>query len=155
MDIIWPVQIKLRFIRQRLLHQISLNLMSRPIRWGDVDEGIWHRHWASISYTTNASQQSPSNVKRHNTKMYCKTEYMRLWSARKLSSAQNTWTFAARLWLTPWKSVSLEKLTVTQLVKNSLPFKEPEGSLWCSKEPATKPYHETVESSPHPHISLL
>jgi hypothetical protein len=33
--------------------------------------------------------------------------------------------------LTPWGRDLLEKLTVTQLVKNSPPFMEPEGSLPC------------------------
>jgi hypothetical protein len=56
------------------------------------------------------------------------------------------------------------ELTVTQLVKKSSPFMEPEGSLpcsqepfmepegslSCSQEPATGPCREPHEFSPHP-----
>jgi hypothetical protein len=45
-----------------------------------------------------------------------------------------------------------EKLTVTQLVKNSPPFME--GSLWCSQEFITGPSPEPVESNPH-HITFV
>jgi hypothetical protein len=42
--------------------------------------------------------------------------------------------------LTPWTTVLTEKLTVAQLPKNPLPSIEPEGSLPCSKQPASDPY---------------
>jgi hypothetical protein len=45
--------------------------------------------------------------------------------------------------LTPWSRIFLEKLTVTQLVK------ELEDSLPCPQEPATSPYPEPDESIPH------
>jgi len=45
--------------------------------------------------------------------------------------------------------VIIEKLIVTQLVKKSLPFIEPEGSLRCSKETVTGPYPEPDASNPH------
>ena len=44
--------------------------------------------------------------------------------------------------LTPWSRVLLEKLTVPQLVKNSLHFMEPEGSSPHSQETATCAYPE-------------
>jgi hypothetical protein len=34
---------------------------------------------------------------------------------------------------------------------SSVPFMEPEGSLPCAQEPATGPYPESDESTPHPH----
>jgi len=55
--------------------------------------------------------------------------------------------------LTPWRTILPEKLMVTQLLKNSLPFMEPDGSLPCSQHPAASPYRETNESSPH--LSVL
>jgi len=44
----------------------------------------------------------------------------------------------------------LEKLIVTQLDKKFAHFMEPEGSLPCSQQPATGPFPEQDESSPHP-----
>jgi hypothetical protein len=32
---------------------------------------------------------------------------------------------------------------------------EPEGSVLCSKKPASGPFDEPDESSPHPHILLF
>jgi hypothetical protein len=51
--------------------------------------------------------------------------------------------------LTPWGRVLLQKLTVTQLVEKFPAFTEPEGSLPCSKQPATGPYPDPDETSPH------
>jgi hypothetical protein len=52
--------------------------------------------------------------------------------------------------LTPWSRVLFEKLIVAQLVKISLHFMKPKGSLPRSKESVTGSYPETVESNPHP-----
>jgi len=54
-----------------------------------------------------------------------------------------------------WIRVLLEKLIVTQLVKKSLAFIEPKGSLPCLKS-ATGPYLEPDESSAYlPLLFLL
>jgi hypothetical protein len=47
----------------------------------------------------------------------------------------------------------IEKLIVTQLIKKYPSFMEPEGSLPCSKKPATAPYSKPAESS-SPHRAL-
>jgi hypothetical protein len=58
--------------------------------------------------------------------------------------------------LTPWNRwVLLQKPPVTQLLKNFTNFIESEGSLPCSKEPATGPYPKPNESSPYPHLIWL
>jgi hypothetical protein len=58
--------------------------------------------------------------------------------------------FAEEKKVIPWSRVLLEKLKVTQLIKQfTLPFMEPEGSLTCSQEPGTGPYPEPDESSSH------
>jgi hypothetical protein len=57
--------------------------------------------------------------------------------------------------ITPWSRVLLEKLTGRQLVRNSLHFMEPEGSLPHSKEPSTCPYPEPYQSSPFPPSHFL
>jgi len=59
------------------------------------------------------------------------------------------------MYVTPWRMLLLEKLTVTQLVKklpipNSLPFMEPKDSLLCSEVPATAVYPEPHASSTQP-----
>ena len=51
--------------------------------------------------------------------------------------------------LTARSRVLLEKLTVTQLIKN---FVEPEGTLPQSKVSATCPYPEPARSTPYTHI---
>jgi len=51
--------------------------------------------------------------------------------------------------LTQWNIVLFEKLTVTQLVKKYLPFKELDGSFSCSQQPTTGPYPEPDTSNPH------
>jgi hypothetical protein len=51
---------------------------------------------------------------------------------------------------TPRSRVLLEKLTVIQPVKKSPAFMETEGSSPRSQQPATGPYPEPDESSPHP-----
>jgi hypothetical protein len=56
--------------------------------------------------------------------------------------------------LTPWSRAFLEKLTDSQLVKNSPHFKEPEGSLPHSQQPVTRPYPEPARSNPQPYIPL-
>jgi len=55
--------------------------------------------------------------------------------------------------LNPWSRVVLEKLIVTQLVKEFRTFMEPEVSLPCSHEPTTRPYPD--ETSPHLHALFL
>jgi hypothetical protein len=44
--------------------------------------------------------------------------------------------------LTPWSTVLLEKLTVSQLVKKFPAFMKHKGSLPHSQMPATRPYPE-------------
>jgi hypothetical protein len=51
--------------------------------------------------------------------------------------------------ITWWSIVILEKLTVAQLDNNFLVFMKLEGSFRCSQEPASVPYPEPDESSPH------
>jgi hypothetical protein len=51
--------------------------------------------------------------------------------------------------LTLWGIVLLEKLIITQLVKNSPSLMEPECSLPFLQEPATGPYPEPDASNPH------
>jgi hypothetical protein len=51
---------------------------------------------------------------------------------------------------TQWSIAVLDKLAVAKLVKKSLSFMEPEGSLSCSQETATGPYTERDESNVHP-----
>jgi hypothetical protein len=48
---------------------------------------------------------------------------------------------------TPRKRFLLEKLRVPQLIKNSLHFMEPEGSLPCSQKLAIYSYPEPGQSS--------
>jgi hypothetical protein len=43
----------------------------------------------------------------------------------------------------------------THVIKISLPFTEPEGSLQHLQETTTGPYPESYESSPHPHNLFL
>jgi hypothetical protein len=47
--------------------------------------------------------------------------------------------------LTPWSTVLLKKLTITETIKNYPHFMEPEDESPCSKEPATGPYPELNE----------
>jgi hypothetical protein len=54
-----------------------------------------------------------------------------------------------KTWLTPWSTVLLDKLLVTQLVTKFPAFMEPKGSLPCSQQPATGPYPEPDAFSPH------
>jgi hypothetical protein len=56
--------------------------------------------------------------------------------------------------LTSWSTVLREKLTGSQLVKNSPHFMEPQGSLPHSQVPAPCPYPEPARSFPYPHIPL-
>jgi hypothetical protein len=51
--------------------------------------------------------------------------------------------------------IILEKITVAYLVKKFPLFVEYVGSLPCSQEPATGPYPEPDESSPHLHALFL
>jgi len=53
---------------------------------------------------------------------------------------------------TAWSRVLLEKLTGSQLVRNTLHFMEPDGSLPHSQEPAFFPYPKPDQSilCPHP-----
>jgi hypothetical protein len=52
---------------------------------------------------------------------------------------------------TPWSRLLLEKLTVTRSYsRNVMPFMDPEDSLPNSKEPASSPYPNLNNSSPHP-----
>jgi len=53
--------------------------------------------------------------------------------------------------LTPWRTVFLEKLTGSQLVKKFPHFMEPEGSLPQLQVSATCPYPDPDKSSPCPH----
>jgi hypothetical protein len=56
---------------------------------------------------------------------------------------------------TPWNRVLLEKLIVTQLSRNSLPFMECDGSLPCSQQPITgtiPSQMNTVHTFPPPPI---
>jgi hypothetical protein len=46
-------------------------------------------------------------------------------------------------------------MSVAQLLKKLPAFIEPEGSLPCLQEPATSPYPEPDESSPHPPFLFL
>ena len=48
----------------------------------------------------------------------------------------------------------LKSLSVFSQLRNSPHFMEPEGSLPCSKVPATCPYPEPPRSRPYPHILL-
>jgi hypothetical protein len=52
--------------------------------------------------------------------------------------------------ITPVSRVPIEKLIIFQLVKKCPPFMDPEGSLLCSQGPASGPYLEPDEFSPHP-----
>jgi hypothetical protein len=54
-----------------------------------------------------------------------------------------------------WITVLLEKLIVCQLAKKFPTFSGTQGSLPCSQAPATGPYTEAAESSPHPHTLFL
>jgi hypothetical protein len=51
---------------------------------------------------------------------------------------------------TAWSKAIIEKLTVPHLANNSPYFMEVETSLPSAKEPATWPYAEPDQSSPHP-----
>ena len=60
------------------------------------------------------------------------------------------------LQLTPYSTVILEKLIVPQLIKIFPAFYgKTKGSLQCSQQPATYPYHEPDKSSPRPSSYLL
>jgi hypothetical protein len=47
--------------------------------------------------------------------------------------------------------IHLEKLVLTQLVKNSPPLTETERTLPCSQQPANGPYLEPADYNPRPH----
>jgi hypothetical protein len=68
----------------------------------------------------------------------------------------NRLTHQTRLWsrihlLTPWSRVLLEKLTGSQLVKNSPHVVQPEGTLPRLQVPATCRYPEPDQSIPYSH----
>jgi len=65
-------------------------------------------------------------------------------------SIRNPFTFL----LTPWSRVLLEKLRDIRWSRNSPHFMEPEGTLPQLQAPATCPYPEPAQSSPHPHIPI-
>jgi hypothetical protein len=56
--------------------------------------------------------------------------------------------------LAPWSQVLLEKPVITQLLRISQYFMEPEGSLPCTQESTTGPYPEPDECSPY-HLILF
>ena len=57
--------------------------------------------------------------------------------------------------LTPWSIVLLEKLTAFAASQEIPPhFMEPESSLPYSQVPATSPYPEPTQSSPHNPLPL-
>jgi len=59
-------------------------------------------------------------------------------------------TYLLTYLLTLWSRVLLHKLTRSQLVKDSLHFREPEGSLPLLQVPTNRPYPEPDQSSPWP-----
>jgi hypothetical protein len=57
--------------------------------------------------------------------------------------------------LIPWSRVLLEKLTVAQLVKKFPAFYGTRRSVHSSQQPATRPYPEPDEFTPHSHTDSI
>jgi hypothetical protein len=55
----------------------------------------------------------------------------------------------------PRNLVHLDKMTVEQMIKYSLPFTKPGFSLLCPQESATDPLSEPLSSSPYSSTPLL
>jgi hypothetical protein len=73
-----------------------------------------------------------------------------LWQKRTLTRFQRLkWINNNAVSLTPCNKAAVEKILVTELVKELPELTESGSLLWCSKEPNTDHYSETNESNPH------